>query len=262
MTLTAALGQARTYTADTALVFYTASGHDDSKGTQFATLHDIGDDHQISAGRPIGAREVGAMVAALLNRSERIALLPPTLLAHGGDTLCWWSPPQRRTLWWKVQDDRSKTGNAGRKHPLHRLSGGKFPMPALLWLAQGRQHLSVFALLSQSPSLPLSKSVPYRPHAATKLHAPPFWNISPHGAVCLGDMAMPQELTPDAIPHIEAAFFQSNFTHSNHGLAHQGPHHTLWSTARRERQFPVRLLNQKPVTTLGKLLERLATRTE
>jgi PRTRC genetic system protein B len=164
--------------------------------------------------------------------------------SHG--ILAWHRAAHPAPLWFSMRDGK---GKPDRKHPLSRLSGSKFPMPPLLWMVKDKR-IYLWAMKEDA-----------RPTAKTKLHPTPFWNSYPQtGGVCQGTMAaLPENPVPDAaaIARIEAAFFQSNFTHGPIGVKRTPgitTHADLWRHARKARRFPTELLH-KPITTLANILK-------
>lgn len=165
-------------------------------------------------------RSLGGGVAA--------EVLPENVLARGERLIVWWTPRQRRQMFYESAD-----GKAG------GLNGQVFPQPPLVWkVANG--ELAIRALNENS-----------RPKAATALAVAPFWNLSDDGHVCTGTMRRPESATVVAIPAWERGFYESAFTHANVGrlTRHQGGFEGLWESLKgKRRRFPVETLIQLPQT--------------
>ena len=160
-----------------------------------ATIHDIEIDED---GRPVIKPGVGMslsalqeMVLALAKSEKRVSLLSTNILAFSMNHLAWWHPACVRPIYFKEH----KT--------LKKLDGKCVTHPPLLFVATPGS-LSVFAL-------PANK----RPGETTKLRFAPYLNIYEGGKMCAGNTRLPGFLTPEAIPAFEAAFYDSNFTHTN-----------------------------------------------
>jgi PRTRC genetic system protein B len=118
-------------------------------------------------------------------------ILPAPVLVRTSDLLVWWTPAQRRILFF------GKHSEAGSE-----LNGKCYPIPPLVFKVGGG-HLWVRALDNDE-----------RPSAETKLKTAPFWNCNDSGEVCVGTMRIPESSGVDAIEAWERGFFQSEFTHA------------------------------------------------
>lgn len=121
--------------------------------------------------------------------------------------------------------------------------------PPLLW-AIAERALYVFGLrLNQ------------RPQKDTVLCHAPYMNVFRNGAVCLGNMPVPQEPSPVAW---EDAFYAANFTHPNDAASRQlttykGGLTKLWRdlmSPKRQRDFPLNTLVDAGIT-LEDFIEKL-----
>lgn len=213
--------------------------------TVIATMHDIQVNSagvpEIQPGACVQQEAIQDLALTLLEKSGRIELLPPTLLALGIKGMIWHCPPSTRQLWFSPND--AKSG-------LRKISGDRFPQPHLLFrLSPG--SLQVYALRGTS-----------KPTPRTRLYQAPYWNVSSGGHLCIGTARIPKSPSPSYIPACERGFFQSNFTHSNcHDeklVAFPGGHNALWPALKGKRHFPdtalVPLKNGKKPLTLASLL--------
>lgn len=62
-----------------------------------------------------------------------------------------------------------------------------------------------------------SKNIDLRPNANTILAHTPHFNVHADGEICTGNVKLPKKLSPDTVMDFENAFFDSRFTHPNHG---------------------------------------------
>ncbi len=148
-----------------------------------------------------------------------VEFLPESVLARTERLIAWWTPPQKRAMFFgTTQGDM-----AG-------INGAIFPQPSLVWLAMDHS-LSIRALKENR-----------RPAADTKLCVAPYWNVYDTGSVCLGSMRAPDAFTVAAIPQWERSFYESEFTHGNVGTLtrHPGGFEGLWKDLRRQRRVSCR----------------------
>ena len=150
-------------------------------------------------------------------------ILPEHVLVRTPEILVWWSPAQMRTMFFGGGDEQTK-----------RISGRRFPQPALLWKVTGRE-LWIRALEESR-----------RPEASTKLKTAPYYNVNERALTCQGSMRAPEDLGVASIELWEKAFFESEFTHAygpvrltNHPRGSVG----LWtSLIGSKKPFPVEYL--------------------
>lgn len=165
-------------------------------------------------------RSLGGNIAA--------EVLPENVLAKGDRLIIWWTPEQRRQMFYENAEGKAAD-----------LNGGIFPQPPLVWkVANG--ELSIRALVRNK-----------RPEATTALAVAPFWNLSDDGCVCTGTMRRPESATAAAIPAWERGFYESAFTHANVGrlTRHKGGFEGLWESLKgKRRRFPTETLIQLPQT--------------
>ena len=165
-------------------------------------------------------RSLGGGVAA--------EVLPESVLAKGDRLIVWWTPEQRRQMFYENAEGKAVD-----------LNGGVFPQPPLVWKVENGE-LSIRALVRNK-----------RPQAATALAVAPFWNLSDDGRVCVGTMRRPDSATVASIPAWEGGFYESAFTHANVGrlTRHQGGFEGLWESLKgKRRRFPAETLIQLPET--------------
>jgi len=169
---------------------------------------------------------VQSLVQALGGRVQA-EFLPDTVLARTERRIAWWTPPQKRPMFFgTTQGDM-----AG-------MNGAIFPQPALVWLAMDHS-LSIQALKENR-----------RPLADTKLCVAPYWNVYDTGSVCLGSMRAPDASTVASIPQWEQSFYESEFTHGNVGrlTRHSGGFEGLWKELAGKEEFPADSLIELPET--------------
>ena len=163
-----------------------------------------------------------------LNGSSKPELLPTNVLAKGDRMIAWWTPPQRRQMFFQEAQGR-----------LAALDGRIFPQPALVWRVEDGELL-IRALIEAR-----------RPEAQTTLDVAPFWNLSDDGRVCTGSMRRPDAATAAAMPGWEQGFYESAFTHANVGrlTKYESGVEGLWTElAGRRKRFPSDTLIQLPQT--------------
>ena len=158
--------------------------------------------------------------------------LPESVLARTERLIAWWTPPQKRPMFFgTTQGD------------MDGVNGAIFPQPALVWLAMDHS-LSIRALKEN-----------HRPAADTKLCVAPYWNVYDTGSVCLGSMRAPDTSTVASIPQWEQSFYESEFTHGNVGrlTRHPGGFEGLWKELAGNEEFPIDSLIELP-ETVGEFL--------
>ena len=122
-------------------------------------------------------------------------VLPGNVVARTPKMIAWWSPAQRRLMFF-----------GGESPEARKLNGNLYPHPPLVFMIYGRQ-LFVRALAENR-----------RQHADTPLGNAPYWNTDAQGRVCLGTMRVPEEVSASTIAAWEAAYFASEFTHPSGGV--------------------------------------------
>ena len=158
-------------------------------GGLFVTAHDChtsGEGVSIGIGRPVPRHEITNILSPVLGAS--MEWLPPNLLAQSPDEICWWIPPSRRSLWFRV----------GRKTMRYQV-----PLPGLVLCAARRGALRIFATKGD------------RPGRDAQLYHAPLMNIDSNGFMCFGNIPAPQY----GLAHIsswESVLFDTCFVHVNH----------------------------------------------
>ncbi|AEA65848.1 PRTRC system protein B [Burkholderia gladioli] len=178
---------------ESAILFYAGRS-----GNQFATVHEIVHDRSgrpvIGAGRPV---DRDALIRALIqldrNAAPKSEFLPPNVLGVSSTGVTWWSPPAMRRVFF----DCSELG----------VRSAVVPHPGLVFQAAA----SGFRVFSTKTC--------DRPSADTPLFEPPYFNTWNDGQICIGTAKVPARIEVKAIEGWESAFFDSAFTHPNHGSA-------------------------------------------
>lgn len=176
-------------------------------------------------------------LAAELEQSPRIEILPDNVIARTADVIVWWSPAQVRTMFFS---DR------GGDKALRELNGKRYPHPPLVFRASGNK-LWIRALRRNQ-----------RPKSGTKLCMAPYWNCYDNGSVCTGTMRIPQQKSVAATVEWEQSFFSSAFSHAagvtKHTKYPQGLL-AMWKALRGKGHFPAQYL-----FPLNQTLEQFVTR--
>jgi PRTRC genetic system protein B len=126
------------------------------------------------------------ILAQGLGAQVKPEILPDNVLARTPDMLVWWSPPQRRVMFFGGVDKEAR-----------KLNGLVFPHPALIFKVVGKDLL-VRALATIS-----------RPTPETPLKMAPYWNTDSRGLVCAGSMRVPESSDIASISGWQDAYFQS-----------------------------------------------------
>jgi len=149
-----------------------------------------------------GSLVTGTLVDELLELSDRrpLTYVPENVIAISRNAIGWFEPASTRTMYFKPSTDSAVAA----------FDGKRIPQPPLVFIAQNRA-LDVFALKEN-----------LRPTLGTPLYRAPYWNVfeghgGKGGRVCLGSMALPESLEPQATTAWSDAFFASNFTHLTGG---------------------------------------------
>ena len=191
----------------------------------YVTVHDVLRDAQ---GKPhygppeaLSAEFVKSLCELLNQKVAReIEVLPNNVLCLTDDLVAWWCPAAVRPMFFESATD--KEANA--------LSGGKFPHPALVFVAIERQ-LSVRALPTNE-----------RPTSSTLLMSAPYWNTYEDGSVCTGSMHVPtSEVSCSVIEEWERGFFESAFTHPSGAVrltSYKGGIIPMWASVLNSDAFP------------------------
>ena len=209
-----------------------------NEGAVYGTVHPIsaGKDGRgsIGAGRPI---DRAALLSCLRELSQNAApkaeYLPETVLTVSHDAVTWWCRPGMRRVFF----DCPKIGKRS----------AAVPHPGLVFRAASN-GFSVFALREDS-----------RPTPSSKLHEPPYFNTWDWGKICIGTAHVPKRIDVSSTAGWESGFFESAFTHPNHGgkrVRHPKGEFAFWKEmldGLYGEQFPKKLLVPMK-TTLAELI--------
>jgi PRTRC genetic system protein B len=227
------IGANREFKLSEAVLIYRSGG-----GGAFASLHKAEQTEDgapyLAAGGPLTTAFVRTLAEGLGARTKP-EIFPETVLARTPDLLVWWSPPQRRVMFFGGTDDEAR-----------KLNGLIFPHPAIIFMVAGKD-LFVRSLATAS-----------RPVGNSPLKTAPYWNTDSRGLVCPGTMRLPSGSAVCSIPNWEAAYFESEFTHAAGAVrltSYPSGFVALWRKLAGRKRFPVRYL-----TDAGETLEEFAAR--
>jgi PRTRC genetic system protein B len=199
--------------------------------SSFITRHDVTarEDAPPTLGpaQPLTVAFIESLVRSL-GGGVQAEVLPATILAKADRLIVWWTPAERRQMFYENSEGKAA-----------ELNGRIFPQPPLVWRVSNGE-LNIRALTENK-----------RPEGSTKLAVAPFWNLSDGGRVCTGTMRRPDSASVSAIPAWERGFYESAFTHANVGrlTRHEGGFEGLWTGLARKRQrFPLEILIVLPQT--------------
>lgn len=181
----------------------------------------------LGPGVTLDADFLNSLVTSLRGATE-VEVLPENVLAKSERLVAWWTPAQRRRMFFQEAQGHGKG-----------LHGKMFPQPALVWRVEN-ESLAIRALAENA-----------RPVATTKLAVAPFWNLSEGGSVCLGSMRCPRAASVKSIAGWERGFYESAFTHANVNrlTRDEGGFVGLWQPlADRDVPFPTDSLIRLPQT--------------
>lgn len=178
--------------ASSAILLYSGS----DRSAVYGTVHPVnagkGGRASIGAGRPIDRT---ALIECLQQLSQNAApkaeFLPETVLAVSQDAITWWCRPGMRRVFFDCPEIGKRSAVV--------------PHPGLVFRAASN-GFSVFALQEDS-----------RPTPDSTLHEPPYFNTWNLGKICIGTAHVPKRIDVASITGWESGFFESSFTHPNHG---------------------------------------------
>lgn len=214
----------------------------------FATKHSV-EEHAarpiIRPGSPFTEKDYTVLVKALAPAEQpRMQWHDQRLLARGLGRMMWWSPPKKRSLFFKKSSANASTFD-GR---------GVCPCPGLIFMAT-EQALYVYAFKGTGAPTP-----------ETKLYQAPFFNVWSRGQVCVGNAVVPQQDRRDDPDAWERMFFGSHFTHPNFTqkdrLTVGANPVQFWArqVKKPNAQFPERVLFELGITVADLLQPDFATR--
>ena len=198
---------------------------------------------ELDAGTPL-THEMARDFSQRLSGGGGRILLPASVLLADSDLLAWWSPAQRRPIFFNTAS-KEWDARMDKRAVLH---------PPLVFLARPGQfaptEISVFALRESR-----------RPGANTHLLRAPYFNLYATGFMCDGDVPLPSVLQPtrETIDGFERGFYDSSFAHSPLGKGElvkwPGGHNGFWEAMANPglTDFPAECLfalysGQEPVT--------------
>ena len=173
----------------------------------------------------VTAKILSGLLNALTDRGAKMEFLPPQVLGVAKSAVCWFVPPQERTIWLYL--DRESYNQNKEPTKLHSQH------PGLVFWSDSR-NVKVFAVKEST-----------RPVESTQLYLPPYFNMYDSGGLCRGNTPFPKECRPDTIAAFESAFFHSVFTHPNHKMtSHPKGDYGFWReiAANPEQPFPYQYL--------------------
>ncbi|CAG4913811.1 PRTRC system protein B [Paraburkholderia gardini] len=185
-------GTARSVELSSAILLYSGEN-----GAQFATVHPVKHESRtsrplIGAGRPLDRETLTDTLKQLeKNAAPQVEFLPPTVLSVSSRAVTWWSAPALRRVFFDCEE-------LGKRSAV-------VPHPGLIFHASNR-GFSVFAVKDAG-----------RPLADSALFEPPYFNTWDFGKICIGSAHVPKRVDVASIDGWEAGFFNSAFTHPNHG---------------------------------------------
>jgi PRTRC genetic system protein B len=197
----------------------------------FITKHEVFNQQNtapaLGPAQPLTVAFIESLVRSL-GGGAAAEVFPDNILAKSDRMVAWWTPAQRRQMFYQHPEGRAAD-----------LNGRIFPQPPLVWRVCDGQ-LKIRALTENN-----------RPEAKTKLAVAPYWNLSDNGTVCTGSMRRPESASVAAISDWERGFYESAFTHANVGRLTRckGEFEGLWSgLTGKQRLFPLDSLIVLPET--------------
>jgi len=180
------------YSLSAAVLIYT----NPHRGHAFATKHDIevdGGRPMVRPGTPFNEGDYRSLVKALAPAEQPgLQWHDQRVLAKGLGRVVWWTPPQKRAMFFSKSSHDAGTFD-GR---------GVCPCPGLVFTTIDNA-LYVFAIRGTNA-----------PTRETELCQAPFFNVWSRGQVCVGNAQVPQDKRDD-LDAWERMFFGSHFTHPN-----------------------------------------------
>ncbi|CAM2158361.1 PRTRC system protein B (plasmid) [Pararobbsia alpina] len=176
-----------------AMVLYGTSAQE----IKYATVHDISIDDdtrvpKLGAGAPIDRIALTDALASLSREvTTKAEFVTPNVLSIGQHSIAWWCPSAPRRVFFNC-------GELGVRNE-------RVPHPSLVFHAS-HGGFRVFALADDR-----------RPDPSTPLFEPPYFNTWNAGKICIGSARVPDCIDVASIDGWESGFFDSAFTHPNHG---------------------------------------------
>ncbi|MBU9212284.1 PRTRC system protein B [Burkholderia multivorans] len=185
--------------------------YESPKGACFATVHPVEVPERsgravIGAGRPVSREALLQALRALNeNAAAKAAFLPSTVLGLTSQAVTWWCAPAPRRVFFRCEELGTRTAVV--------------PHPGLVFQAS-IHGFRVFSVKNCD-----------RPGPDTPLFEPPYFNTWNDGLVCIGSARVPVNIDVDSISGWESGFFESEFTHPNHGgrrIAYEKGEFAFW----------------------------------
>ena len=162
----------------------------------YATAHRI---EAEASGRPVIGAGVPLNRMALIHAVREVAehalpkgeFLTPNVLSISPSAVTWWCPATLRRVFFKCKELGERSAIVSH--------------PALVFQAS-QSGFKVFALKGEE-----------RPIPESALFEPPYFNTWDHGKICIGSAHVPKQVDVASITGWEDGFFNSAFTHPNHG---------------------------------------------
>lgn len=162
----------------------------------YATAHRIELD---GTGRPVIGAGTPLNRMALIHAVREVAegslpkgeFLTPNVLSISPSAVTWWCPAAQRRVFFDCKEFGKRSAVV--------------PHPALVFQAS-QSGFRVFALKGDE-----------RPVPGSDLCEPPYFNTWDDGKICIGSAHVPKQIDVASIAGWEAGFFNSAFTHPNHG---------------------------------------------
>ncbi|MES2264285.1 MAG: PRTRC system protein B [Pseudomonadota bacterium] len=203
-----------------------------------ATVHDVTEvegEPVILAGKAMTPRSANDLARALARSVTHGGFVPETVLYVDGDLLLWWLPPAKRHIVFRAPE----LGAPER--------GEVVPQPGLVFAASSTVW-KVWAVKGKA-----------RPTPDTALFRAPYFNVWADGAICRGNVPVPEGTTVERIAAWNDAFLCSYFTHPPGGegklVRYRGGAYPFWRAMLdgQFKRFPERVLVDAKCT-LGALL--------
>ncbi|BDC45345.1 PRTRC system protein B [Paraburkholderia terrae] len=218
-----------------ALLLYTVAGG----GVHYATAHPITAERTtgrpvIGAGRPLNRRFlIDTLVKLDRNAAPKADFLPSTVLGVTSAAVTWWCPPAARRVFFSCREIGERSA------VVHH--------PGLIFQASA-EGFRVFAVKGDA-----------RPEPSTLLFEPPYFNTWNEGQICIGTAKVPGRIEVCAIAGWEEGFFNSAFTHPNHGgkrVEYKNGFYAFWTDMLdgKFEAFPLDVLVPMKGATAGKLV--------
>jgi len=210
----------------------------------FATVHQVVHDRgkpMILAGKALTPQASVRLAREISEQATRGGFVPSCLLYMDGETTAWWVPPARRHIAFRA----AELGAPER--------GEVVPHPGLVFAVAHRQW-HVWAVRGEQ-----------RPEEGTMLYQAPYFNVSETGAICTGNVTLPDGSTAEKIEAWNRCFFGSFFTHPNGSdklVTYRGGAYKFWRDMLDgiHGTFPERVLRPCECTLKDVLTKRSSTR--